>query len=89
MRKSLFLSLILLLMSGVSAKAACTAEEARRKSLDYASALQEKSRTEPDAYRSFAKKHQEKAMDLQKDPANLDALCNYYDEALKELQVNP
>lgn len=85
MKKSLLIALALLFIPGISAQAACTAEQARQKSLDYATALQEKSRTAPEAYREFAKKHQEKAMELQKDPANLDALCNYYDAALKEL----
>ena len=85
MKKILFVALTILFISGASARGACTAEEARQKSLDYATALQEKSRTDPAAYREFAKKHQEKAMDLQKDPANLEALCDYYDQSLKEL----
>ena len=67
------------------AEAGCTPEEAQKKAMDFAQAVQTKSQKDPAGYAQIMQELQPQLLELQQ-KQDMQALCKFYDEALPRLQ---
>ena len=85
--KKLFMGMVMVLMVGSAAfvQADCTPEEAQKKAMDFAQAVQTKSQKDPAGYAQIMQELQPQLLELQQ-KQDMQALCKFYDEALPKLQ---
>ena len=74
----------LLLGSLSTAHAACSPEEAQTKANQFAQLVQTKAQSDPQGYAQVMQELQPQLLELQQ-KNDMDALCAFYDEALKKL----
>ena len=85
LRKSLFLAIMLMLGSGVLAKAGCTPEDVQSKSQKFMDIAMRLAQKDPDKYGEVAQAMQAQLPELQK-LNDLDGLCKFYDEWTGKMQ---
>ncbi len=86
MRKLLAVMVVTLMLGGAAlVQADCTPEEAQKKALDFAQAIQTKSQQDPAEYARIMQELQPQLTELQQ-KQDMQALCKFYDEALTKLQ---
>lgn len=86
MKKLMLCAVAALVIGSASiAGAACTPEEAQSKALNFAQAVQTMSQQNPTKYAEIMQELQPELLKLQQQQ-DLDALCEFYDEALEKLK---
>ena len=85
LKKSFLLAVLLVLGTGVFAKAACTAEEAQAKSQAFMNAAMELAQKDPEKYGEVAQAMQTELPELQK-INDLDGLCKFYDDWTEKMK---
>jgi uncharacterized protein YcfL len=87
MKKLQMLLVALFLFAGVSAaNAACTAEEAQKKAMDFTTQAQAFAAKNPQKYAAVMQEVQPQLVSIQQNPSDLDKMCKFYDDAIAKLK---
>ncbi|MDR1242781.1 MAG: BTB/POZ domain-containing protein KCTD2 [Deltaproteobacteria bacterium] len=77
----------LVLFVGVSiAEAACTPEEAQQKAMAFATEAQAFAQKDPQKYAAAMQELQPQLLSVQQNPADVEAMCKFYDAALAKFK---
>ena len=84
-KKSIFLVMTLLLMSGACAQAVCTPEDAQIKAWRFMDIAVQLAQKEPDRYAEVARAMQTELPELQKN-GDHQGLCKFYDTWIEKMK---